>query len=101
MFCPKCGDLLEAGSDGLLECRRGEMGLSADMQRRLVEVFQTRVRRGEDRVLPYKIGGAWWCPGCGVEAREVTRGNLRCLSCNESFAEFVYRLVEVHPHKGR
>lgn len=99
MFCPRCGDALEAEADGTLVCRRGEMPLSINMQKRLVDVFGSRSRRSLESVLPFEIGGTWWCPGCGVEAVESHPGDLRCASCKTSLAEFVYELVELHPHR--
>jgi len=101
MFCPRCGDVLEADPDGTLVCRRGEMPLSADMQKRLIEVFVSKSRRSLERVYSFEIGGTWCCPSCGVAAVEKQRGDLRCTSCDTSFAEFIWALVELHPHLRR
>ncbi len=84
---------------GSLACRRGEMQLSRDLQRRMTECYLTEVRRPSDAPYNHSVGGAWFCPACGVGATEVTRGDLRCPRCSRSLAEFVYALVELHPHR--
>jgi uncharacterized Zn finger protein (UPF0148 family) len=95
MFCPWCGDaLVESGNT--LECRRGGMQLSAALRQQLDEVFVQRSRRG--KALRVKFQGAWHCPGCGAPT-VVDDGHIRCVTCGELLDEFIYPLVELHPHR--
>lgn len=103
LHCPKCGDVLTESATGGLECVRGQMGLAQELKQRLRECYVTQTRRPRDTVLTYGgrpcgIGGDWFCPGCGVAAQEFTPGDLRCPVCSRSLVEFVYSLIERHPH---
>jgi hypothetical protein len=96
MYCPRCGDSLE-DTDGTLACVRGEMPLSKDLGRRLRECFEEKSREPiDERVL---VGGQWFCPGCGVATKEEVPGAVRCVRCGRSLGEFMFALVELHPHK--
>ncbi len=98
MFCPKCGGALTATRDGTtLECVPGEMQLSLALRTGLVEVFVER-RRSARRV-DYRIGGEWFCPGCGVPM--VVGDGAQCPRCREHLDEFVHSLIERHPHRAR
>jgi rubrerythrin len=45
----------------------------------------------------YRPGGSWFCPACGVEA-EVGPDFVRCPTCTRALNEFLYEIVEYHPH---
>jgi tRNA(Ile2) C34 agmatinyltransferase TiaS len=103
LFCPKCGAALAKTVDGHFECKRGRMPLAHHLEQRLIECFVTEARRprepsGVYKAGPPKIGGTWFCPGCGVMTTESTPGDVRCPKCSRSLSEFVYALVERHPH---
>jgi rubrerythrin len=89
--------------DGHFECKRGRMPLAEELERRLIECFVTETRQPREPSEVYKggslkIGGQWFCPGCGTMAEESTPGDVRCPKCSRSLAEFVFSLIEHHPH---
>lgn len=97
MFCPKCGNrLVQIDED--LTCVQGQMLLSDDLERRLTECFISRVVKPTELRLSYLVGGEWYCPGCGVSIVEED-GIVRCGQCGLPLNEFIYSLVELHPHK--
>ena len=99
MFCPKCGDgLVEI--EGWLTCVRGNMALRHELAAKLEECLITRTRWPSDKPWPVGIGGRWFCPGCGTPAPEREKGVVRCQECGRSLNEFIYALVEIHPHEG-
>ncbi len=105
LYCPKCGAQLIRDESGYLECRRGEMQLAQELERRLLECYVTQVRHPREGPFTYAgkshpIGGTWFCPGCGVAVTEQSPGDLRCPKCTLSLVEFVYSLIEKHPHKS-
>lgn len=101
MYCPKCGDVLERRSDGELACEQGDMGLSRHLERGLTECFVERTRKPTATPLPFRVGGSWSCPGCGIAMLEDPPGLVACPRCGLSLGEFVHELVELHPHRGR
>ena len=103
LHCPKCGDVLTESVEGELQCARGRMGLAQDLEHRLRECYVLQTRTPRDALFtyagkPHAIGAAWFCPGCGVAAQELTPGDLRCPACSRSLVEFVHSLIERHPH---
>ena len=103
LHCPKCGDVLTESASGEFECVRGRMGLAQELEQRLRECYVLQTRAPRDVVFtyggkPHRIGGDWFCPGCGVAAQELTPGDLRCPACSRSLVEFVHSLIERHPH---
>jgi ribosomal protein S27AE len=96
MFCPKCGEPLEE-VNGELTCRKGNMGLSAYVAEGLRACFIEKTRNPSDKQLTYKVGGRWFCPGCGVQMVEHA-GLIQCPKCSRCLSEFLYPLVERHPH---
>jgi hypothetical protein len=97
MFCPKCGrELVDTGRE--LTCLSGQMGLSQRMAARLIECFVLKAREPRDVRAGFKWGGTWFCPGCGVRAREEESGVVRCPVCRSNLGEFLYELIELHPH---
>jgi hypothetical protein len=100
MFCPKCGDAMsEDGPE--IECVRGQMGLSQFLAKRLSDSFVARsVPPKEPVPIGYRIGGTWFCPGCGVEMEEVAGTNgMICPDCKGNLGPFIFELVEFHPHR--
>ena len=98
MHCPKCSEVLQ-DIDGELTCVSVEMGLSKRMENDLYECFVSRSREPREREFDFAWGGIWFCPGCGVQMIEGDKGAVRCPSCRRNLAEFIYLLVERHPHK--
>jgi hypothetical protein len=100
MFCPKCGDeLVEV--EGELTCVRGNMKLSQNLAARLTECYVDGVSTPREQTFSFGIGGEWFCPGCGTQAREKPRGVIRCAECERSLNEFLHDLTEKHPHERR
>jgi hypothetical protein len=97
MHCPKCGVILveEAGLPNY--CEAGDMSLSKKLGDALRECYVDNVRSPRERPFPARVGGTWFCPGCGIEAAEESHGNVRCPQCLKSLAEFIDALVELHP----
>jgi tRNA(Ile2) C34 agmatinyltransferase TiaS len=96
MHCPKCGTLMETGGREY-RCPKGNMGLAAGMERDLVEGF---IEPGIQKVpIParVRIGGRWFCPRDGAAMAETGRF-IACPACGRSLNEYVYRLIERHPH---
>lgn len=97
MFCPRCGEPL-AEVNGALTCVRGDMSLSPKMRECFTECFVTKTRTPADRVFELRVGGRWFCPGCGVQALEQD-GRITCPRCSRSLNEFIGSLVELHRHR--
>jgi hypothetical protein len=100
MYCPRCGDALKRHSNGELTCERGDMGLSQHLERGLTECFVDRTRIPRSEPLPFRVGGSWSCPACGVAMAETEPGLILCSQCGLSLGEFIHELVELHPHRG-
>src|SRR5262245_31309973 len=103
LFCPRCGDVLRETPEGHLRCERGDVILSAELRDRLYECYRDATRRPNDIIFtyngkPHGVGGEWFCPGCGVRINETSPGKLICPVCSRSVVEFVYAIVEGHPH---
>ncbi len=102
LFCPRCGDRL-VDIQGELTCVAGGMGLSKVMASRLTDCYVSKSRRPSERDIAFpdiafRWGGEWYCPGCGVRAQEFARGRIVCPNCQSCMSEFIYELVEFHPH---
>lgn len=96
MFCPKCNDeLIRVNKE--LTCLKGNMGLSQNLECELTECFILKNRKPKEVKLSFLVGGEWFCPGCGISMEEKD-GFIRCPKCSLSLNEFIYVLVEVHPH---
>ena len=96
MYCPKCGDELISSPHGLF-CQKGNMHLSQLMEKRLLACFVTKTEKPREFQLTYRSGGHWFCPGCGISVSEEN-GYNRCSKCHRNLNEFIYHLVEIHPH---
>jgi uncharacterized Zn finger protein (UPF0148 family) len=99
VYCPKCGDPLKRRPNGELTCDRGEMALSQHIEQELTECFVDRTRVPSTALLPFAVGGSWFCPGCGAPMGETEPGLIMCVRCNRSIGEFIRELVDLHPHK--
>jgi len=88
LFCPRCGVPLEHRAGKPLRCVPGDMELSANLERGLRECFLDGARTPQSRPLRFKVGGVWFCPGCGVR-EEVVDGDVRCPRCRRSLNEFI------------
>lgn len=99
MFCPKCGEEMEQSS-GIWICGRGEMHLSALLSRAFTDVYLLKTRPPENQPVNFKVDGPWYCPGCGIPA-EAQNGSVTCSQCGQSLNEFLWPLVELHPHKAK
>jgi hypothetical protein len=98
LYCPKCGDELKSSVHGLY-CEKGEMYLSQFMEKRLLSCFITKIATPREFQLKYRSGANWYCPGCGIPIYEEN-GYNRCSKCHINLNEFVYRLIELHPHRN-
>lgn len=99
MFCPKCGDTM-VERNGVLTCVRGDMPLSPKLNQDLHDCFVANTRQPiEKQHYNYRIGGTWYCPGCGVLTTEDETGAIRCPRCKRNLREFMHHLIELHPHR--
>lgn len=96
MFCPKCGDkLVRTGRE--LTCVKGKMGLSQNLEKRLTDCFILKIDKPKEFKFSFVVGGNWFCPDCGVKEIEK-EGFICCPHCGLSLNEFIFQLVEIHPH---
>jgi rubrerythrin len=87
-------------SKGELRCTKVGMGLSLKLREGLEEVFVRRSRPGRLNPPTFpRVGGPWFCPGCGTAMR-VDSPHVTCPSCGNALDEFLYPIVELHPHIG-
>jgi DNA-directed RNA polymerase subunit M/transcription elongation factor TFIIS len=103
LYCPKCGDAFKETESGGFICERGQMELSERMSQSLSECYVENKRRPktfnyESDIKYSRIGGSWFCPGCGVPINETSPAKLICEKCDKNLLEFIYQLVELHPH---
>ncbi len=98
LHCPFCGDELSASALGELECKRGDMQLSKELERRFRDVFEFSLRPAKRSPLDVR-SGRWYCPGCGAQLELAEDGIYRCPNCCKTIGEFVYPLIELHPHR--
>jgi len=99
MYCPKCGDELQ-NVRGALTCLRGDMPLSPSLSAAFTEIFVHKSRTAPCHRNAHLISGAWYCPGCGIPLVEEL-GSTVCPRCNQSLDEFLFPLIELHPHTIR
>lgn len=79
------------------------MILASALADTLRECYEAQMRQPKHAIFtyngkPHPIGGTWFCPGCGVSIPENSPGDLTCPECSRSVVEFVYALIERHPH---
>ena len=87
MFCPFCGARVDTLPSGEARCRSAAALFSVHITRQLSDAFVTCVRSPSAEPLPYKVGGSWFCPGCGVPMRGLTPAaaaiaNPVCAQCS-------------------
>jgi hypothetical protein len=99
LYCPYCGGELAVLTAGELECGRGGMQLSKDLERRLRDVFEYAARPPKKSPFDQRSGG-WFCPSCALRIERAADGDHRCPNCNRTIGEFVHALIELHPHRG-
>ena len=80
-------------------CPAGGMELSKMMSDRLVACYVTGIQSPKEVHLPIKMGGRWFCPGCGTQCHESQPGLVRCESCGKNMTGFLYQLIELHWHR--
>jgi rubrerythrin len=101
MFCPKCGDLLKE-ERGVFFCERGEMESSQRMAEGLYSRFVSKTENPEEFQFAKAgnrfVGGQWFCPGCGVLMQEEVPGAVRCPQCGRNLRNYLWELIELHPH---
>ena len=98
LHCPRCATPLTRTSTGKLECAIGGMDLSDSLERRLIETYDKHLRNSSEEPLGFEVGGKWYCPDCSVATTESVPGIVRCPECKRSLSEFIFDLVELHPH---
>jgi uncharacterized Zn finger protein (UPF0148 family) len=96
MYCPKCGNPLEK-IKGELTCVAGGMGLSQSLEQSFHDCYVSQVRKPNESTFKGRVGGKWFCPGCGVPLVEES-GAIRCPTCKRSLNEFLRPLFDTHPH---
>jgi hypothetical protein len=74
------------------------MELSAALEHRLIDTYERRARNPSEAPLGFTVGGQWYCPGCAVPTIEAVPGVVQCPRCERSLSEFIFELVELHPH---
>jgi hypothetical protein len=104
MYCPRCGDVLSEMNE-TFTCIRGDMEMSHHLATHLFACFVSKSEQPKEppplSEMRYKsgVGGRWFCPGCGVSMEEQTPYAVRCPQCNRNLWQFVYEIVECHPHR--
>jgi predicted RNA-binding Zn-ribbon protein involved in translation (DUF1610 family) len=99
VYCPKCGDELVSGEEGL-ECTRGGMQLSPNLARDFSAAYP-ECAPGAEHGRPV---AKFYCPGCGGRIPPVPHGvmpvpNPTCPKCGKQLKrQWVYQLIEMHPH---
>jgi hypothetical protein len=83
--------------NGEWTCLRGGMGLSEIVSRGMMDVYVKKSRSSVERPSTFTWGGVWYCPGCGIQLSEH-EGLVACGQCGQSLNEFLWQLVELHPH---
>jgi hypothetical protein len=74
------------------------MGLSKNLEQRLIESYITEIKLPRSLPLGGPVGGKWFCPGCSLEIKESSPGKLQCEQCGKFLSEFIFALIELHPH---
>ena len=97
MHCPKCGEPMETGGPEY-RCLPGDMSLASGVERDLVQGFLDPGIQAPPKPWNLGMGGPWYCPRDGAAMSE-SDGILACPVCQRSLNEYLYRLVELHPHR--
>lgn len=90
--CPKCA--LPVWRDGKLwKCASGGLEFAAGTGRAMGERFAHPMGEGPFEPKPMAIG-VWYCPMCASRLGP----SYGCATCGASLREYVFKLVEFHPH---
>lgn len=92
MYCPKCGEPLEKRS-GAWRCTSGGLEFSVNFGDMLEARFAGGYRPGRRSPGRMQID-LWYCPSCGCP----TEDNMSCPLCNQTLRDFLFTLVDLHPH---
>lgn len=92
-YCPKCGSTV-ALVNGVWRCGGG-LDFSIDLGKRLTAAYEAGHQPGK---IPDCSPGVnvLFCPACVSQLDP----DGRCWTCGRSFKEFVYAMIEYHPHPG-
>jgi hypothetical protein len=93
MYCPHCGREMVL-RDEVFTCTAGGMGLSRRVHQTLSERFPVQRPRTARSPVRHELT-RWFCPGCGVPLDR----QMRCPACEQSIADLLFPLVELHPHQ--
>jgi len=74
------------------------MQFSEHLAERLNDCFILKTDEPKHLQFSFQVGGNWFCPKDGVKMIEEN-GYINCPTCNLSLNEFIFALVERHPHK--
>ena len=96
MYCPKCGSELSETPNGLI-CQNGKMEITKELEKRLRECYVLKLREPREIRLNFSVGGQWFCHECGISTQEE-KGIIICPVCKRSMNEFIFSLIEHHPH---
>lgn len=97
MYCTRCGAPIKQTTDGDFACERTGAVLSPAIAASLDECFIASKREPTSEPLPFVVGGAWYCPACGV-LMAVASHAVCCPRCQRCLNEFVHALTEFNPH---
>jgi rubrerythrin len=96
MYCPWCGSQTEHDGRELV-CPVGNMPFAQWTAERLYAAFVARTATPSPEPLRFRVGGRWYCPGCGV--RMITEPHdVHCPRCTLRLNPFLVELVELHGH---
>ena len=92
LYCPKCAAAMDRAANGELTCVAGDMGLSRNLEKTLLERFGAVV---DAKAFAPPTGASWFCPAC----RLALTADLNCPNGNGSLKDLRFQLVEIHPHR--
>jgi hypothetical protein len=97
MYCPRCASRIVSFGP-TARCQKTNAPLSTRLHADLLAFCVARTSLEQPGPLSFKVGGTWFCPGCGAPMRE-DNGYLLCDYCGAYLNRFVHSLVEffVHP----
>jgi hypothetical protein len=91
-YCPKCGqEVVE--KDGIWACTSGGLEFSMRVGGQLAATYGASFLPGRKPAAPMQVG-VLFCPSCcAVLGREYV-----CPECHRSLRQFIFQLIEIHPH---